>query len=110
VIEVHLYGKLRRYAPASRASDQSVVEMELRPDETVATVLERVGIRADDVYHIFLNGEILSTGNSMALWLRYQQAVGGLVGKPATAEALSTDVHDGDRLGLFARDMALLVV
>jgi hypothetical protein len=110
MIEVHLYGKLRRYAPASRASGESVVQLKPQPEETVATVLERIGIAPRDVYHIFLNGAILSTRNAMAPWLRYQQATGASVGRPATADELDMHVHDGDRLGLFAHDMALLVV
>lgn len=110
VIEVHLYGKLRRYAPASRASGQSVVRLEVQDAETVATVLERLGIPSDDVCHVFLNGAILSTQNSMAPWLKYQQAGGGSVGRPDGTQQLNTHVHSGDRLGIFAHDMALLVV
>lgn len=107
MIEVHLYGKLRRHAPDSRASGESVVRLEPQPEETVATVLERVGTPPRDVYHIFLNGAILATRNSMAPWLRYQQASDELSDQ---ASGLDTRVQDGDRLGLFARDMALLVV
>lgn len=101
MVEVHLYGELRRHAPDSRASDESVVRLEPQPEETVRTAMERVGVSPGEVYHIFLNGAILSTQNSMAPWLKYQQAQG---------EGWDTRLHDGDRLGLFARDMALLVV
>ena len=101
MVEIHLYGKLRRHAPDSRASGKSMVRLEPRSDETVSTALEQIGIAPDEVYHIFLNGSILSTQNSMAPWLRYQEAQGN---------GLDTPVQDGDRLGLFARDMALLVV
>jgi len=110
VIEVHLYGKLRRHAPASRASGQSVVRLEVEDEETVATVLERVGIPPGDVCHIFVNGAILSTENSMAPWLKYQQAGGGSGGRSDATEPFDTRVYDGDRLGVFAHDMALLVV
>jgi hypothetical protein len=72
--------------------------------------LERVGIPPDEVCHVFLNGAILSTQNSMAPWLEYQQAGGASVGRPDAGAALDTQVHDGDRLGIFAHDMALLVV
>jgi hypothetical protein len=101
MIEIYLYGKLRRHAPQTRANAESVVRLELQPGETVRDVLERVGISPGDVYHIFLNGAILSTQNAMAPWLKYQQAQGA---------GWDTPIHDGDRLGLFARDMALLVV
>ena len=101
-MEVHLYGSLRHYAPDSRPDRESVVRMVPRPGETVGTVLEQVGISPSEVYHIFLNGALIVTSNSMAPWLRYQQ--GG------DAKGLDTLVEPGDRLGLFARDMGLLVV
>jgi hypothetical protein len=110
MMDVYLYGKLRRHAPETRASGESVVRLEPQPEETVRSVMERVGVSPEDVYHIFLNGAILGTKNSMAPWLRYQQATDGPAKKPAQAKALDTPVHDGDRLGLFACDMALLVV
>lgn len=102
-MEIHLYGSLRRYAPDSRPDRESVVQLELQPGETVETVLERLGISPAEIYHIFLNGAILTTRNSMAPWLRYQEAGDCDRGLDAPVEA-------GDRLGLFARDMALLVV
>jgi hypothetical protein len=110
VIDVHLYGKLRRYAPASGASGRSVVRLEVEEGETVGTVLKRVGIPPDDICHVFLNGAILSTQNSMAPWLKYQQAGGAPVGRTDGTGALDTHVDAGDRLGIFAHDMALLVV
>jgi hypothetical protein len=110
MIEVHLYGKLRRYAPTSQASGQSVVRLAIENEVTVAAVLERVGIAPDDICHVFLNGAILSTQNSMAPWLKYQQATQSSVERPDATQPLDTRVHDGDRLGVFAHDMALLVV
>ena len=41
------------------------------------------------------------THNSMAPWLEYQRMEG---------QGMDTFVRDGDRLGLFASDMALLVL
>lgn len=101
MIEVHLYGKLRRHAPDARASGESVVRLERHPEETVRSALERVGIAPEDVYHLFLNGAMFTTQNSMAPWLEYQQAA---------AEGWDTRLDSGDRLGVFGRDMALLVV
>ena len=80
-----------------------MVRLEPQPGETVETVLERLGISPGEVYHIFLNGAILTTRNSMAPWLRYQEA-------GTCDRGLDAPVEPGDRLGLFARDMALLVV
>jgi len=101
MLEIHLYGSLRRYAPDSRPDRESVARLEPQPGETIGTALERLSIPPDEVHHIFLNGALLSTRNSMAQWLRYQRA---------GAAGLNTPVRDGDRLGLFAHDMALLVV
>jgi hypothetical protein len=101
MVEIHLYGRLRRHAADSRASGESVVRLKPRSEETVRTALERVGVAPHEVYHVFLNGSILSTQNAMAPWLQYREIEG---------EGLDTPVGDGDRLGLFARDMGLLVV
>ena len=103
MVEIHLYGCLRRYAPDSRPNRESVVRLEPQPGDTVRDTLERLGIPSTEVYHVFLNGALLFTHNSMAPWLGYQQ--------PGTsAQGLDTPVQSGDRLGLFARDMGLLVV
>ena len=102
MVDVHLYGKLRRYAVDPRPDRESVVRLEHQPGETVGTALERLGISPDEVCHVFLNGALLSTHNSMAPWLSYQRAGEG--------KGLDTPVRVGDRLGLFASDMALLVV
>jgi molybdopterin converting factor small subunit len=101
MIEIHLYGKLRRHASSTKASSESVLEVEPRDGETVRTLIERTGLARDDICHIFLNGRLLSTENSMAPWLEYRQDERG---------GLDTPLAKGDRLGLFARDMALLVV
>jgi len=102
-VEIHLYGRLRRYAPDPRPDRESVVQLEPQPGEMVETVLERLGISLAEVYHVFLNGALLSTHNSMAPWLRYRE-----IG--AHGQGLAVSLHPGDRLGLFADDMALLVV
>jgi hypothetical protein len=102
MVDVHLYGKLRRYAVDPRPDQESVVRLEPQPGETVGTVLEKLGIPPDEVCHIFLDGALLSTRNSMAPWLSYQRVSEG--------KGLDTLVRAGDRLGLFAQDMALLVV
>ena len=107
MVEIYLYGTLRRYAAASRSDRDSVVRFEPRPGETVGTTLARLGIETAEVCHVFLNGALLSTGNSMGTWLGYQDAP---LSVPDEVAALGTPVQPGDRIGLFARDMALLVV
>jgi hypothetical protein len=102
MMEIHLYGHLRRYVSDPRPDRESVARLEPQPEETVRTALERLGISPDEIYHVFLNGTLLSTRNSMAPWLKYQESCVG--------QGLDTPVQEGDRLGLFARDMALLVI
>jgi hypothetical protein len=102
MVDVHLYGKLRRYAPNPRPDRESVMRLQPGSEETVGTTLQRLGIPADEVCHVFLNGALLSTRNSMAPWLKYQSVERDV--------GLDTPVQAGDRLGLFAHDMGLLVV
>jgi len=106
-IEVHLYGKLRRYAPDPRLDQDCVVQFTPRPGETIKTVLERLGIPAAELGHIFLNGALLATPNGMAPWLRYQQAQADVFNRERALDIL---LGGNDRLGLFARDIAMLVV
>ena len=107
MVEIHLYGNLRRYAAAPRADRDSVIRVAPRPGETVETTLDRLGIEPAEVCHVFLNGVLLSTGNSMGTWLGYQATRASV---PEQDAALGTPVRPGDRIGLFAHDMALLVV
>jgi hypothetical protein len=107
MLEIYVYGDLRRYAPESRPDRESVMRLASQPGETVGTVLERLGIPPAEVCHIFLNGGLLVTRNGMAPWLDYPQATGGAGGDSG---GMDTPVQGGDRLGLFAHDMALLVV
>lgn len=80
-IQVRLYGKLRRYAQDQRADAESVVNVEYQPGETIGQVLAQLGIASEEISHVFLNGEL---------------------------SAPSRRVSEGDRLGLFPEDMALL--
>ena len=107
MVVVHLYGRLRRYAPDPRPDRESVVQVAPRPGQTVRTKLEQLDIQPEEVFHVFLNGVLLATGNSMAPWLGHQGAV---VCASDRSQALDTLLQPGDRVGLFARDMALLVV
>jgi hypothetical protein len=105
MVEIHLYGRLRRYADDPRPDRQSVVRLQPQRDETLRTLLMRLRIPTTEVYHVFLNGGLLFTHNSMAPWLGYQSAW-----QEYGPAALDAPVRSGDRVGLFADDMALLVV
>ena len=65
MIELHLYGDLRRYAQKT-AGGQSVVRLPIGNGETVGSVLREVGIDPTEVDQIFLNGRLLNTRCSMA--------------------------------------------
>lgn len=105
LVEIHVYGKLRRYVTQKRAGQDNVIRFSPEPDDTIASILEKVGIPVEEIYSIFLNAKLLAAKSGMARWIGYQQA--------------RTDIFDwnlkipikaGDRLGLFGRDMAALVV
>ena len=82
MIEIHLYGGLRRVAAETAATSQSIVRLPPAPGDTVRSVAVRAGLREEELgSNLFLNGRYAS---------------------------LDTPVSDGDRLGLFPRDMQLL--
>ncbi len=79
--------------------------MAVEPHDTIATVLARADIDTDRVYSLFFNFRLLAARSRMAYWLRYHQAPTD----PLDWD-LDVTVHDGDRIALFGRDMAALVV
>ncbi len=105
MIEVHLYGRLRRYAPEATPEQGTVLHVEPGPTETLSAILARLGIPHEALYHVFVNGSLLATHNSMAPWLVYPQAQDDLYNWE-----MDVPLKAGDRLGLFGEDMASLVV
>ncbi len=82
MIDVHLYGKLRRFTGNSNPRRESVLTMEAREGETILDIIRRIGIPPEELgSNIFLNGEV---------------------------STLDRTVRDGDRLGIFPDDMQLL--
>jgi molybdopterin converting factor small subunit len=82
VIEVRLFGKLRRFAENPDVKSESVIRLSLREADTIQSIIEHIGIPLNEVgNNIFLNGEY---------------------------SALERTVKDGDRLGIFPDDMQLL--
>lgn len=111
MIEVRLFGELRRYAGDPVAGYGAVpsgvaVGVPAGEASTVGQVLTFLGIGPAEVGNLFLNGRLLPR-SAQALHLGYL-----LVGSaPLTSEAsLDVPIEDGDRLGVFARKMSLLVV
>ncbi len=82
MIDVHLYGKLRRFTGDSDPRRDAVLSMEVEGGETISDIIGRIGIPPEELgRNIFLNGEI---------------------------SAHERIVKDGDRLGVFPDDMQLL--
>lgn len=82
MVELHLYGRLRRFAEKRDPTGDSVVLVPVRADDTVAAVTERLGIPKEELgTNLFVNGHY---------------------------SHLSRHVHPGDRIGLFPTDMNLL--
>jgi molybdopterin converting factor small subunit len=82
LIDVHLYGKVRRFSGDSNPRREAVLNMEVEGDATISDIIRRIGIPPEELgRNIFLNGEV---------------------------STLDRKVRDGDRLGLFPDDMQLL--
>jgi hypothetical protein len=81
-IEIHLYGKLRRFARNQDPTGDSVVHAQVKKDDAISDILVRLGIPLKEVgSNIFLNWQYSS---------------------------LSRRVQKGDRLAVFPDDMQLL--
>jgi hypothetical protein len=86
VVEVHLFGQLRRAGEDPSPYGESIARVRWEKGDTVGSVLRRLGIDPEaEVSNVFING-------------RYTYAAGG------------RDVVDGDRLGVFPKNMGMLYV
>ncbi len=84
MIEVHLYGKLRRFTDNQDPSRDSIIYSPVEAGDTIKDIIRRSGIPLEALSsNIFLNGEY---------------------------STLSRTVKDGDRLGIFPNDMQLLMI
>ena len=114
MVRIYLYGEQHQYGDQPRADRDTVVTLSITSDITVAQVLADLGIAPEEVAHIFLNRKLLKAGSTMAPWLGYQTETDRLPGGPpirgSSAEFLDACIRSGDRLGLFPRRMAMLVV
>ncbi len=103
--EIHLYGKLRRYAQDIQTDCGNVIRVSPGADETLEMLLARLEIPVDEIYSIFFNSKLLAARTGMALWLGHQQ-----VRADPFDWNLNVAVLPADRIGLFGRDMSALVV
>lgn len=82
MIEVHLYGKLRRFTDNQDPSRDSIITAPVNNGDSIESIVQRIGIPPEELgNNIFLNGKY---------------------------SALKREVSDGDRLGIFPDDMQLL--
>ena len=82
MIEVHLYGKLRRYSANLDPSRDSVIRVPAAEVATIQDIIRRIGIPREELgNNVFLNGEYSD---------------------------FTRKVKTGDRLGIFPDDMQLL--
>ena len=102
MVDIHLYGKLRRYA---KDSPDSIIRVTPESNETLDHLLNRMGMALSDIYSIFYNSKLLAARSGMASWIGYPQ-----VRATPFDWDLSVTVQSSDRIGLFGRDMAALVV
>jgi hypothetical protein len=105
-VEVRLFGSLRHYVPESTDAHETVLYLPAQESETVGQVLHQVGIDLAEVGNVFLNGRLLPRSNYPIL-LGYPLAAD----RPLSADSyLNTVVQPGDRLGIFPRNMGVVVV
>lgn len=80
-VDVYLYGSLQKRFGTPSAYRPVQVQVAVSPAGTIHEVLVAMGLAAEDVSHLFLNGQYSATNRR---------------------------VKAGDRLAIFGRDMALL--
>lgn len=82
MVEVHLYGKLRRFTDNLDPARDSIISVPVKKGDTIEDIVKHIGIPFEELgSNIFLNGEY---------------------------SALERKVKDGDRLGIFPDNMQLL--
>lgn len=105
MVEIRIYGKLRRYAKDMPTAGDNVIRVDTEPDETLEMLLAKLDIPVNEIYSIFINSRLLAARSGMASMVGYQQ-----VRENPYNWDLNVIVNPLDRIGLFGRDMAALVV
>ncbi|MDP6043440.1 MAG: MoaD/ThiS family protein [Dehalococcoidales bacterium] len=84
MIEVRLYGKLRRFTDNQDPTRDSIIYIPVETGDTIEDIIRRIGIPPEEVGStIFLNGRYV---------------------------VLNRKVKDGDRLAIFPDNMAMVIV
>ena len=105
MVDIRVFGKLRRFVKELEARRDNHMRVKLQPEETLQQLLDRIGIPVDEIYTIFLNSKLLVSRTRMAYRMGYQQ-----VNEDPLDWKLEVALNEGDRIGLFGSDMAALVV
>jgi hypothetical protein len=105
MIEIRLYGKLRQQSSINEIRETGILHLTPESGETLNSLLGRIRINTEDAHSIFLNAKLLAARSNMARWLRYQETTNN----PLDWN-LDVPLNSGDRVGIFGRDMAALVV
>ncbi|NIO68960.1 MAG: hypothetical protein GTN71_07975, partial [Anaerolineae bacterium] len=59
MIEIHLYGKLRRFADKQDPTSDSVLHIPVEEGETIEDIVRRIGIPREELgRNTFLNGQL----------------------------------------------------
>jgi hypothetical protein len=103
--EIHLYGKLRRYASDHQSRRGNVLLVSPGLDETLETLFASLEIPVDEIYSIFVNSKLLAAHTGMALWLGHRQ-----IRTDPFDWNLNVPLQHADRIGIFGGDMSALVV
>jgi hypothetical protein len=84
MLEIHLYGKLRRFTDNQDPTRDSIIHIPVEEGDTIESIARRIGIPSEEIGStIFLNGRYFS---------------------------LDRKVNNGDRLGIFPDNMAMIMV
>ena len=106
MIEVRLFGDLRRYATGSASESGTILYSPGDEIWTLGQVLTTLGIELEEVSNVFLNGRLLLR-SLYPITLGYPLASESLL----TQESyVKTPIRAGDRLGIFPRNMGAVVV
>ena len=81
MLEIHLYGILRKLVEGSKASEDTIMHVEYKDGESFAELIERLGIEQSRIGDCFINGILANPSNLL---------------------------HDNDRIGLFPFNMILI--
>jgi hypothetical protein len=82
-VQVLLFGRLRRYGPMAELGGPALLVVDAAPGATIDDLFLAAGVPPSEVATVFLNGRLAETAQTVA---------------------------DGDRLGIFGKEMGLLYV